>query len=255
LSGGRTLAAAAAYARSRRAFYVADPAGSRAATRTAVRAVRAADRGYAAVFLPRLRVRDPLQPSATILCGPAASVAGLLARTDTERGVFAFAAGTGARLQGAVGLGSNIDDRAAELLRRDGLNPIRRVPNHGIVVWGARTAGSGGETGDEWKYVPVRRMALYLEESIYRGTEWVVFEPNDEPTWTTLRASIVAFLDDIFRQGGFAGATPAESYFVHCGSDTTTQRDIDRGVIVIEFGFAPLRPAEFAVLRILRKRR
>jgi phage tail sheath protein FI len=254
LSGGTALAPAAAYARSRGTFFVGEPAASRQATLTAVRAIRAADRGHAAVFFPRLRVRDPLQSSSTVLCGASAAVAGLLARTDTERGVHAFAAGTGARVQGAVGLAASIGDKAAATLRRSGVNAIRQVPNHGIVVWGARTAGGGREQGEDWKYVPVRRTALYLEESIERGIEWVDFEPNDEPTWRALRETVAKFLTQTFQEGAFAGTTPAEAFFVRCGSDTTTQNDIDKGVVVIEIGFAPLRPAEFVTFPIRHKR-
>jgi hypothetical protein len=167
LSAGKSLAAGAAYARARRAFFLADPAGSRAAALEAVRAIRPADAGHTAVYVPRLRVPDPLGPSATRLCGTSASVAGLLARTDRERGVWAMAAGTEARLQGAVGLGSTIDDRTAATLRRQGVNAIREVPGHGIVLWGARTVGGGGQSGEEWKYVPVRRTALFIESGTW----------------------------------------------------------------------------------------
>jgi uncharacterized protein len=254
LSGGRTFAAAAAYARARRAFFLGDPSGSRAATLQAVRAILPTDAGHAAVHVPRLRVRDPLRPSATRLCGPSASVAGLLARTDRERGVWTVVAGTGARLRGAVGLAAAIDDRAAGILRGNGINAIREVPGHGIVLWGARTVGGGEEGEEDWRYVPVRRMALFIEESVYRGTEWVAFEPNDEPTWTMVRRTVGSFLDELFQQGGFAGETPPDSFFVRCGSDTTTQRDIDQGVLVVEVGVAPLRPALFVVIRIRRGR-
>jgi phage tail sheath protein FI len=253
LSGGPSLAAGATYARSRGTFFVGEPAGTRQATLTAVRAIRAADRGHAAVFFPRLKVRDPLQPAGTVLCGSSAAIAGLLARTDIERGVHAFAAGTGTRVQGAVGLAASVGDKPAATLRGRGVNAIRQVPNHGIVVWGARTVGSR-EQGEDWKYVPVRRTALYLEESIERGIEWVDFEPNDEPTWRALRGTVTTFLVQTFQEGAFAGETPEEAFFVRCGSDTTTQSDIDNGVVVIEIGFAPLRPAEFVTFRIRHKR-
>jgi phage tail sheath protein FI len=251
LSAGRSLAEGAAYARARRAFFVGDPAASRKATLEAVRAIRRADAGHAAVYLPRLRVPDPLQPSATRLCGAAASVAGLLARTDRQRGVWAVAAGTGARLSGVVGLASAIDDRAVATLRARGINTIRETPGHGIVAWGARTVG--GEAG-EWRYIPVRRMALFIEESLSRGLEWTVFEPNDEPTWALVRRQVEAFLEELFRQGAFAGSTSETSYLVRCGEDTMTQTDLNQGNLVVELGFAPLRPAEFVVFRIRRPR-
>jgi uncharacterized protein len=254
LSGGPTLAAAAAYARSRGTFFVGDPGGTRPATVTAVRAIRARDRGHVAVYFPRVRVPDPLQPGSTTLCGSSAGIAGLLARTDIDRGVHAFTAGTGAHFQGAVGLAASVNYKAAATLRGQGVNTIRQIPNHGIVVWGARTVAGGLEQDEDWKYVPVRRTAIYIEESIEHGIEWVGFEPNDEPTWRALRESVAALLGELFRQGAFAGATPAEAFFVGCGSDTTTQRDIDNGVVVIEIGFAPFRPAEFVTFRIRHKR-
>jgi phage tail sheath protein FI len=251
LSGGRSLAEGAAYARGRRAFFLGDPAASRRGTLEAVRAIRAAHAGHAAVYFPRLRVPDPLQPSATRLCGAAASVAGLLARTDRERGVWAVTAGTTARVVGAVGLASAIDDRTAATLRARGVNAIREAPGHGIVAWGARTVG--GET-DEWKYIPIRRLALFIEESVYRGLEWTVFEPNDEPTWTLTRRQVEAFLGELYRQGAFAGPTPETCYFVRCGEDTMTQNDLNKGTLIVEVGIAPLRPAEFVIFRIQRKR-
>jgi uncharacterized protein len=254
LSGGPTLAAAAAYARSRGTFFVGEPGGTRPATVTAVRAIRARDRGHVAVYFPRVRVPDPLQPGSTTLCGSSAGIAGLLARTDIDRGVHAFAAGTGAHFQGAVGLAASVNYRAAATLRGQGINTIRQIPNRGTVVWGARTAGGGREQGEDWKYVPVRRTALYIEESIEHGIEWVDFEPNDEPTWRRLRETVAAFLDELFQQGTFAGTTPAEAFFVRCESDTTTQNDIDNGIVVLEIGFAPLRPAEFVDFRIRHKR-
>jgi phage tail sheath protein FI len=251
LAAGRTLAEGAAYARGRRAFFVADPAASKAATVEAVRAIRAGDAGHAAAYFPRIRVRDPLQPSATRLFGPAAGVAGLLAKTDQNRGVWAVAAGTWGRLAGAVGVASSIDDSAAAKLRGQGINTIRDVPGHGIVVWGARTVGGESE---EWKYVPVRRLALFIEGSVQRGLEWVVFEPNDEPTWTLVRRQVTAFLDVLFRQGAFPGQTPQECYLVRCGPDTMTKSDLERGDLVVEVGVAPLRPAEFVIIRIGRGR-
>jgi phage tail sheath protein FI len=254
LSGGPTLTAAAGYARSRGTFFVGEPGGTRPATVTAVRAIRARDRGHVAVYFPRVRVPDPLQPGSTTLCGSSAGVAGLLARTDSERGVHAFAAGTGAHLQGAVGLAASVNYNGAATLRSQGVNTIRQIPNSGIVVWGARTVAGGREQGEDWKYVPVRRTALYIEESIEHGIKWVDFEPNDEPTWRTVRETVAAFLYELFQRGTFAGTTPAEAFFIRCGSDTTTQNDIDNGIVVIEIGFAPLRPAEFVDFSIRHKR-
>jgi phage tail sheath protein FI len=251
LSGAAILTEGAAYARDRRAFFLADPGASLTATLKAVRAIRPADAGHVAVYVPRLAVADPVQPSATRLCGPSASVAGLLARTDRDRGVWAVAAGTEARIVGAAGLASSIDEATAVSLRRQGINAIREVPGHGIVAWGARTVGGAAE---EWKYIPVRRLAMFIEESVQRGLQWVVFEPNDEPTWSLVRRRVEAFLEDLFRQGAFSGETAEECYFVRCGPDTMTQNDLNRGHLVVEVGVAPLRPAEFVVFRIRQAR-
>ena len=120
----------------------------------------------------------------------------------------------------------------------------------GTVVWGARTLEGADQIASEWKYVPVRRTALYIEESLYRGTKWVVFEPNDEPLWAQIRLNIGAFMQSLFRQGAFQGASPREAYFVKCDKETTTQNDIDRGIVNIVVGFAPLKPAEFVVIQI-----
>jgi len=189
--------------RDRRAFFLGDPAASRTATLQAGRAIRGADAGHAAVYFPRLRVPDPLHPSSTRLCGPVASVAGLIARTDRERGVWKVPAGTGARLVGAVGLGSAIvrPHRGDPPSSRHQRHP--RGPGHGIVAWEARTVG--GEAG-EWRYIPVRRMVLFIEQSLYRGLEWTVFEPNDEPTWTLVRRQVGAFLQQLYQAGRVRGA-------------------------------------------------
>ena len=124
------------------------------------------------------------------------------------------------------------------------------MPVIGPVVWGARTLDGRDVLASQWKYVPVRRLALYIEESLYRGTQWVVFEPNDEPLWAQIRLNVGAFMHGLFRQGAFQGTTPREAYFVKCDKETTTQDDINRGVVNILVGFAPLKPAEFVVIKI-----
>ncbi len=118
------------------------------------------------------------------------------------------------------------------------------------MVWGSRTLRGADQLADEWKYMPVRRTALFLEESLYRGTQWVVFEPNDEPLWAQIRLNLGAFMQSLFRQGAFQGKTPKEAYLVKCDSETTTQDDINRGVVNILVGFAPLKPAEFVIIKI-----
>lgn len=130
------------------------------------------------------------------------------------------------------------------------MNCLRVAPGAGHVVWGARTRNGSDRIASEWKYLPVRRTALFIEESLFRGIQWAVFEPNDEPLWAQLRLNIGAFLNNLFRQGAFQGKTPRDAYFVKCDATTTTQTDINLGVVNILVGFAPLKPAEFVVLRL-----
>jgi phage tail sheath protein FI len=130
------------------------------------------------------------------------------------------------------------------------VNCLRNFPIYSNICWGARTLEGADVIASDWKYVPVRRMTLFLEESLFRGTQWVVFEPNDEPLWSQIRISIGGFMQDLFRQGAFQGSTPREAYYVKCDAETTTQTDIDNGRGNIEVGFAPLKPAEFVIIRI-----
>ena len=131
-----------------------------------------------------------------------------------------------------------------------GVNCLRSFPAAGTVVWGARTLRGADQLTDEYKYLPVRRLALYVEESLARGSRWAVFEPNDEALWSQLRLNVGSFMHDLFRQGAFQGTTPAQAYFVKCDSETTSQQDIDNGVVNILVGFAPLKPAEFVVITL-----
>jgi phage tail sheath protein FI len=181
---------------------------------------------------------------------PTGAVAGVIARTDGSRGVWKAPAGTDAGLNGLAGLTVSLTDDENGQLNPVAINCLRSFPVWGRVVWGARTLKGADQQADEYKYLPVRRLALYLEESLYRGLKWVVFEPNDEPLWSQIRLNVGAFMQNLFRQGAFQGNTPAKAYFVKCDSETTTQNDINLGVVNILVGFAPLKPAEFVVLRI-----
>jgi phage tail sheath protein FI len=163
--------------------------------------------------------------------------------------VWKAPAGTDASLRGSS-VTTTVNDSDDGSLNIIGLNVLRSFPIYGNVVWGARTTKGADAAADEWKYVPVRRMALYIEESLYQGLKWVVFEPNDEPLWAQIRLNVGSFMHGLFRQGAFAGPTPREAYFVKCDKDTTTQGDVDRGIVNILVGFKPLKPAEFVVLRI-----
>jgi phage tail sheath protein FI len=181
---------------------------------------------------------------------PCGYVAGVYARTDATRGVWKAPAGSDASINGAASLATTMSDAENGQLNPLGINCLRTLPVYGNVVWGSRTLHGQNDRGSEWKYVPVRRMALFLEESLYRGTQWVVFEPNDEPLWAQIRLNIGAFLQGLFRQGAFQGRSPREAYFVKCDRETTTQADINLGIVNIFVGFAPLKPAEFVVIKI-----
>jgi phage tail sheath protein FI len=167
-----------------------------------------------------------------------------------QRGVWKAPAGIEATLVGTAALTTKLTDGENGQLNPLGINCLRSFPVIGHVVWGARTLEGADRLASEWKYIPVRRLALFLEESLFRGTQWVVFEPNDEPLWAQIRLNIGAFMQNLFRQGAFAGRTPSEAYFVKCDKETTTQNDINLGIVNIVVGFAPLKPAEFVILKI-----
>ncbi len=202
-----------------------------------------------AVYFPRLMIPDPLAGGLPRDISASGTIAGIYGRTDTARGVWKAPAGTDATIMGAT-LVTEINDDLNGTLNTQGVNVLRSFPIFGSIVWGARTTDGSDAKASEWKYVPVRRMALYIEESLYQGLKWVVFEPNDVPLWSQIRLNVGAFLNGLFRQGAFAGITPREAYFVRCDKDTTTQADIDRGIVNVLIGFAPLKPAEFVVLKI-----
>jgi phage tail sheath protein FI len=213
-------------------------------------ALTGADAINAAFYFPWLTAPDPLQENRPRAFPPCGFVAGIYARTDANRGVFKAPAGTEASVTGVMGLRTSLTDREHGILNPLGINCLRTFAVYGTVVWGSRTLHGADERGSEWKYIPVRRLALFLEESLYRGTQWVVFEPNDEPLWAQIRLNIGAFLQNLFRQGAFQGKTPREAYFVKCDKETTTQNDINLGIVNILVGFAPLKPAEFVILKI-----
>jgi len=203
-----------------------------------------------AAFFPRLRLPDPLNNYQLRTFAPSGVAAGVYARIDSARGVWKAPAGTEATLSGVQSMVYKLTDPENGVLNPLGLNCFRTFPIYGSVLWGARTLVGADALTSQWKYVPVRRMALFLEESLYRGTKWVVFEPNDEPLWAAIRLNVGTFMHDYFRKGAFQGQTPDQAYFVKCDSETTTQSDIDNGIVNILVGFAPLKPAEFVVIQI-----
>jgi phage tail sheath protein FI len=204
----------------------------------------------AALFFPRLRQPNPLRSDQVETFAAGGAVAGVIARTDAQRGVWKAPAGLEANLNGVPGLSVPLTDADIGRLNPLGVNCLRAVPGVGRVVWGARTMKGADRLADEWKYLPVRRTALFIEESLFRGTQWVVFEPNDEPLWAQIRLNVGSFMNNLFRQGAFQGVNPRDAYFVKCDRETTTQADIDLGIVNIHVGFAPLKPAEFVVIRL-----
>jgi len=204
----------------------------------------------AALYFPRLRFADPLAENRLADFVPSPAVAGAMARTDVARGVWKAPAGTDVNLFGVRALTVPLTDGEQGQINPLGVNVIRSLPVIGNVIWGARTLRGADRLASEWKYVPVRRLALFLEESLYRGTQWAVFEPNDEPLWSLIRLNLGAFMHSLFRQGAFQGRSPRDAYFVKCDKETTTQNDIDRGIVNIVVGFAPLKPAEFVIIQI-----
>ncbi len=242
---------ASVFCESRRAFLLMDPEDSWTTvqeatdTTTGVNALRTGlVNDHSALFFPRLRIREN---GTNIHIGPSGAIAGLIARTDANRGVWKAPAGTDADIRGISGLEYRFTDGENGVLNPQGINTIRIFPN-GIVNWGARTMDGDDDFASEYKYIPIRRTALFIEESLYRGLKWVVFEPNDEPLWAQIRLNAGAFMHNLFRQGAFQGKTKQEAYFVKCDSETTTQNDINLGIVNVWVGFAPLKPAEFVIL-------
>lgn len=203
----------------------------------------------AAIYYPRVRIPDPTDDFRLRDVGASGTMAGIWARTDTARGVWKAPAGIETGLEGVSRLDAQVNDGQNGVLNPLGINALRTFPVYGTIAWGSRTMVGADALASEWAYIPVRRLALMLEESLFRGTQWVVFEPNDEPTWANIRMNISAFMNGLFQQGAFQGATPRDAYYVKCDSETTTQNDIDQGIVNIEVGFAPLKPAEFVVIR------
>ena len=203
-----------------------------------------------AAFWPRLRLADPLNNYNLRTFAPSGIVAGAYAASDTRSGVWTAPAGIQASLNGVQSMTYQLSDQENGQLNPLGLNCFRTFPAIGPVLWGARTLAGADVMASQWKYVPVRRMALFLESSLYQGTQWVVFKPNDEPLWAAIRLNVSSFMQTCFLKGAFQGQTPDQAYFVKCDSETTTQTDIDEGVVNILVGFAPLQPAEFVVIQI-----
>jgi uncharacterized protein len=246
------IAAAAAYCEKKRAMLIVDPP---AAWDTVAEVIGGlpnigTSSKNAALFFPRIRQPNPLRENKLEEFVPCGVVAGVFARTDAQRGVWKAPAGLDATLVNVPQLTVALTNEENGQLNPLGVNCLRVLTVAGRVVWGSRTLQGNDRLGSEWKYIPVRRTALFIEETLYRALQWVVFEPNDEPLWAQIRLNVGAFMNSLFRQGAFQGQTPREAYFVKCDKDTTTQNDIDRGIVNILVGFAPLKPAEFVVVKL-----
>ena len=258
-----TISSLQQYCNSKRAFYIVDapqsvgtspttvsnlaqsgPAGSDTGSITGAYAMNSA------YYFPWVQAPDPLIGNRQRLFPPSGFVAGIYAATDSSRGVWKAPAGIDAGLTGESGLQYVMTDAENGALNVKAINCLRHFKVYGDVVWGARTLQGNDQAGSQWKYVPIRRLALYLESSLYDGTQWVVFEPNDETLWSQIRLNVGSFMQGLFLQGAFQGTTPQQAYFVKCDSENNPQSSIDQGVVNILVGFAPLYPAEFVVIQI-----
>jgi phage tail sheath protein FI len=253
--------AAVQFCTNKRAMLLVDPPSDWATEKDVTDANKGVDKpllkrnANAALYFPCLTMADPLKNGQLGEFVPCGAVAGVIATTDVQRGIWKAPAGIDAGMNGVTdltlkGTPMKLTDGENGELNPLGVNCLRIMPVVGPVVWGSRTMRGADRLADQWKYLPVRRMALYIEESLFRGTQWVVFEPNDEALWSQIRLNITAFMQSLFLKGAFQGTTPKDAYFVKCDSETTTQTDINNGIVNIIVGFAPLKPAEFVILKI-----
>lgn len=247
-----TITEALDFCEKRRAFLLVDPPSTWTSVSLAVQGITndIPKSSYGTIYFPYILGPDPLSQNRQTDFAPGGTVAGIFARTDAQRGVWKAPAGTEASLLGASQLALIMNDLENGELNQLGVNCLRSFPVTGRVVWGARTLKGADQLADEYKYIPVRRTALFIEESLYRGLQWVIFEPNDEPLWAQIRLNVGAFMQNLFRQGAFQGQSPSEAYFVKCSKETTTQNDINLGIVNVIVGFAPLKPAEFVMVKI-----
>jgi len=248
-----TWAAAQEYCRTNCAFLIIDPPSSWARPPDVVvgndlaGAVPARSRD-AAVYFPRVRFANPLNGNKVETYAPCGVVAGIYARTDSRRGVWKAPAGKEAKLLGVDGLAYEMTDDENDILNSLGVNCIRSFSDNGCVLWGSRTTEGVDHIASEWKYVSVRRLALFILQSIQRGTLWAQFELVSEALYAEIRSHVRSFMANLFRQGVFAGSMPDDAYFVECDTVTTTENDTREGIINVEVGFAPLRPREFLLM-------
>jgi len=240
---------AAEYCEKKRAFLIVDPPSFWKNKDDAINGLSkiGTNSANAALYFPRVIAPDPLYDYRPKELAPSGAIAGVIARTDANIGIWKAPAGVEAVLQG-VDLSIRLTDDDNGELNPIGINCLRTFPVYGNVVWGARTLQGNDQLQSEWKYLNVKRLALYIEESIIRSIKWAVFEPNNETLWAELRVQIGSFLSELFADGAFQGGSPSEAFFVKVDSTTTTQSEIDQGLVNIVVGIAPVKPAEFIVL-------
>lgn len=257
-SEASTISLLQAYCNKQRAFYIVDPPQTATVAGLQNSGPAGVDSGSitgqysinSAYYFPWVEAPDPLIGNRQRLFPPCGFVAGIYASTDATRGVWKAPAGIDASLTGNSGLQYVLTDLQNGSLNTQAVNCLRQLNVYGDVVWGARTLQGNDQAGSQWKYVPIRRLALYIESSLYDGTQWVVFEPNDQTLWGQIRLNIGTFMQGLFLQGAFAGTAPAQAYFVKCDADNNPQSSIAQGIVNILVGFAPLYPAEFVVIQI-----
>lgn len=237
------------YCADKRSFFIMDPSLTWDEDDSKLKEL-SLPRNNAALYYPSIVASNPLRDNQLEEFYPCGMVAGTIARIDGQRGIWKAPAGTEAGLSGVAKLSIDLNNLQIGALNQLGINCLRTMPAAGAVIWGARTLEGSDQLASQWKYIPVRRLALYIEESLYRGTQWAVFEPNDEPLWRQISLNLDSFMNTLFRQGAFQGQTKNQAYFVKCDKETTTQSDIDRGIVNILVGFAPLKPAEFVVIKL-----
>lgn len=249
------MGAAIAYCEERRAMVFIDPPpGTDTIEECEAWLDAIADAGlrseYAVAYVPNVQVPDPGLDNRPRSVAPSGTMAGVWARTDGQVGVWKAPAGITARLSNVLALDFAMTDQENGVINPLGLNALRNFDIPGNVSWGARTLQGADLLASDWKYVPVRRMANFIESSLFDGLQWAVFQPNDTPLWTEMRSAAKSFMQGLFRQGAFQGASPSEAYIVRCDETTTTPADVNAGIVNIFIGFAPLRPAEFVVISL-----
>lgn len=256
-----TISSLQAYCAGKRAMLIVDPPQTATASGLAGSGPVGTNSGGAGItqlpnaansayYFPWVLAPDPAAGNRPTLFPPCGFVAGIYAATDAARGVWKAPAGVNAGLTGDSGLQYTLTDIENGNLNPQAINCLRQFKVYGDVVWGARTLAGNDQVGSQWKYVPIRRLALYIESSLLDGTQWVVFEPNDEPLWGQIRLNVGAFMQGLFLEGAFAGSTPQQAYFVKCDADNNPPASVALGVVNILVGFAPLYPAEFVVIQI-----